>query len=80
MVSLGVEVHESPFASGATVLAETPLTNPGGVWSGTLSGLPTGVSLDFRAVAYNNDFTATVGIPIFSGTATKTLTPAGPMT
>ena len=78
VVSLGVEVRETPFASGASVLAETALNNISGVWSGTLNGLPTGVSLDFRAVGYNNDFLAAAGFPIFSGTATQTLTPLGP--
>lgn len=75
--SLGVEVRETPFASGALVQSETELTESSpGVWEGTLTGLPADVSLDFRANAY--DGLTLTGNVLFNDLVTQTLTVAGP--
>jgi hypothetical protein len=78
VLSLGVRVTRTD--SGNPVLDETALTYNGdtSAWEGTLTGLPTGVSLDLRANAYDGlSFTGNV---LFTDLVTQSLTPAGPNT
>ena len=58
---------------GSTVLVSgQSLSGSGASWSGSLSGLPVGVSLEFIGHAHNSSTTE-----IFAGTTTKTLSASG---
>jgi hypothetical protein len=72
--SVGVLVTKT--SGGALVQAETELTFNGLVWSGTLTGLPVGESLDFLANAY--DGLGFSGNVIYTDLVTQTLSEAGP--
>lgn len=63
-----VSVDVGPSAGGGLLVSGQTLTLVGGAYEGTLVGLPSGVSLDFEAHAFDVG-----GTEIFNGTTVQTL-------